>query len=317
MRQAGPAHWIDLKIGAYMNPFFSWERAARKKTFWFSITVILTFALVALFAPWLAPHDPYEEGIARANLPPMWVHDAPEPGLTDFPLGTDRYGRDILSRMIYGTRTAFFLIITAIPLAALLGTIFGLIAGYAGGRWDEIFLFISEMIQSLPGFMFLVIIILIFRTRLSPSWFHGSITLVIGFTAVAWVSLARLVRIQVIQIKSQLFVEAAVSLGATTRRILTLHILPNVLHIVLVWIINTVPAIILLEAVLGYIGIGVTTVHGENNFSIVSWGGLFFSGRSALSSNPLILIIPSLGVLLISMSFIMLADIINSINRPE
>lgn len=299
-----------------MNPFLLWKRALRKKTVWFSLFVMLSFALISILAPWIAPHDPYEQGIGRANLPPMWVQDTPEPGMADFPLGTDRYGRDVLSRLIFGTRTAFFLIVTAIPLAALLGTLFGLTAGYKGGRFDQIFLIISDMIQSFPAFMFVVIIILIFRSRLSPSWFHGSITLVIGFAAISWVGLARLVRVQVMQVKSQLFIEAAVSLGARPSRIITRHLLPNIMHIVLVWIINTIPAVILLEAVLGYIGIGVTTAYGDNEFSVISWGGMFFSGRSALSRNPLMLIIPSLSVLLISMSFVLLADFLNSLSRP-
>ena len=104
-----------------------------------------------------------------------------------------------------------------------------------------------------------MIIVLILRTRLTPSWFHGMVTLVVGFAAVAWVSLARLTRINLLQIKSQLFVEAAISVGASSRRIILHHLLPNVRHVILVWIINAIPAIILLEAVLGYIGVGVTS----------------------------------------------------------
>ena len=161
----------------------------------------------------------------------------------------------------------------------------------------------TDMVNSLPGIMFLVIIVLIFRNMLSPTWFHGLITLVIGFAAVSWVSLARLIRINVLQIKSQLFVEAAISIGASPWRIITRHLLPNVLHVILVWIINNIPAVILLEAVLGYIGVGVTSAVDGGEFTVVSWGGMFFSGRSALSRNPLMLVIPSLCILLISMSF--------------
>ncbi len=99
-------------------------------------------------------------------------------------------------------------------------------------------MFFTDMINSLPGIMFVVIIVLIFRYLLSPTWLHGLITLVIGFAAISWVSLARLIRINVLQIKPQLFVEAAISIGATPRRIITRHLLPNVLHVILVWIIN-------------------------------------------------------------------------------
>jgi ABC-type dipeptide/oligopeptide/nickel transport system permease subunit len=143
------------------------------------------------------------------------------------------------------------------------------------------------------------------------------VTLVVGFAAVSWVSLARLIRINLLQIKSQLFVEAAISIGASPRRIMLRHLLPNVRHVVLVWIINAIPAIILLEAVLGYIGVGVTGAIDGGEFTVVSWGGMFFSGRSALSSNPLMLIIPSLCLLLMSMSFILLADALEGAYRQQ
>ena len=110
----------------------------------------------------------------------------------------------------------------------------------------------------------------------------------VGFAVVAWVSLARLIRINVLQLKSQLFIEAAVGIGASPWRIMTRHLLPNVLHVVLVWIINNIPVVILLEAVLGYIGVGVTSAVDGGEFTVVSWGGMFFSGRSLMSRNPLI-----------------------------
>lgn len=142
-------------------------------------------------------------------------------------------------------------------------------------------------------------------------------TLIIGFAAVGWVSLARLIRINVLRIKSQTFVQAAVALGASPWRIIKQHLLPNVLYVILVWIINNVPAIIILEAVLGYIGVGVTGALDGGEFTVVSWGGMFFSGRSALSRNPLMLAIPSLCILLISMSFIILGDFLNEFTRLE
>jgi len=159
--------------------------------------------------------------------------------------------------------------------------------------------------------------VLIFRNFLSPTWIHGLIALVVGFAAVSWVGLARLIRANILQIKSQLFVEAAISVGASPRRILARHLLPNVVHVILVWMINSIPAVILLEALLGYIGVGVTGAVDGGEFTVVSWGGMFFAGRSAMSRNPLMLIIPSLCILLISMSFILLADFLNGITRQE
>jgi ABC-type dipeptide/oligopeptide/nickel transport system permease subunit len=300
-----------------MTAFFPWKRALHSKTVWFSLLVMLFLVLVAALAPWIAPHDPYEAGLGatRSNLPPMWTQSTSTPGQADFPLGTDRFGRDILSRLIYGTRTAFFLALAAVGLAALIGTGVGLISGYAGGRLDAVILYFIDTINSLPGIMFMVIVILILRSRLSPTWLHGLVTLVIGFAAVGWVSLARLVRINVLQIKARTFLEAARALGAPSRTILARHLLPNVGHVVVVWVINTIPAVILLEALLGYIGVGVTSAVDGGEFNVVSWGGMFYYGRSAFARNPLALAVPSILILLISMSFILLGDFINSITR--
>jgi oligopeptide transport system permease protein len=288
-----------------------WRDAFHSKRVVFSLLVIVLLVWVALLAPWLAPHDPYLWDVKQVNVPPMWDRDASQPHAPMYPLGTDRYGRDILSRLLYGTRTAVALALIAVPLAALLGTLLGLTAAYLGGRVDAGAMLVTDTIQSLPGIMFVVIIILIFRGLFPPTWLHGLITLVIAFGFVSWVSLARLVRINALQVKSGLFVEAAVSVGATPWRIMTRHLLPSLRHVILVWIINTIPAIILLEAVLGYVGVGITAAVDGSEFTVVSYGGLFFSGRSAMQRNPLMLIMPSLCILLISMSFILLADYLN------
>ncbi len=295
---------------------FPWRRAFTTKSFVFSILVIYTLGWVALWAPWIAPHDPFQWGISQSSLPPAWVQNRAVPGMAEYPLGTDRYGRDIFSRIVYGTRTAFLLALTAVPLAALIGTLVGLISGEAGGRLDATIVLICDILQSLPGIMFMVITILILRNLLSPTWFHGMVTLVVGFAAISWVNLARLVRINVMMIKSQLFVEAAVSLGASRRRIIFNHLLPNVSHVILVWVINNIPAVILLEAVLGYIGVPITD-SVSYDFTATSWGGMFFSGRSNLSSNPYMLIIPSVCILLISMSFFLLADFLKGVSQKE
>lgn len=297
--------------------FFPWRRALRSARVWFFLTVMLTLGLIAGLAPLIAPFDPYESSIKQMRLPPMWVQGVSRPGVPEHPLGTDRFGQDILSRIIYGARTAFFLALTAVPLAALIGTLIGLIAGYNGGRLDAWFMFFTDTVNALPGIMFVVIIVLIFRTMFTPTWLHGLITLVIGFAAISWVSLARLIRINVLQIKSKSFMEAAVALGASPWRMITRHLFPNVLHVIMIWIVNNIPAVILLEAVLGYIGIGVTNAPEGGEFTVISWGGMFFSGRASLSVNPLMLIIPSVCILLISMSFILLGDFLNSVTQQE
>lgn len=293
-----------------------WKRAARRKSLWFSLAVMLLLSLTAAFAPWIAPHDPYRWEIQKTSRPPAWVQDTAKPGLAEFLLGTDRFGRDILSRLIYGTRTGMLLAVSAVGLAALVGSIAGFMAGYLQSWVEPLLLFLMDIVQSIPGIMVAVIVILIFRGIFPPTWQHGMLTLVIAFAATGWVSLARLVRVQVLLVRSQLFIEAAASLGASPATIIGQHLLPNVLHVIVVWVINTIPAVILLEAILGYIGVGITSAVEGNEFTVVSWGGVFFAGRSVMSSNPMMLILPSLGILLISMSFILVGNFINESTRP-
>ena len=277
--------------------------------------MIAAFVAIAAVAPLIAPHDPYRWDPTRASLPPVWQQDSPEEDEATYLLGTDRYGRDVLSRLVYGTRTALVLALTAVPLAALLGTTMGLVAGYKGGRVDAFIVYLIDLFQSLPGIMFIVIVVLIFRGRSAPTWFHGLLTLIAGYVVYSWAGLARLVRVKVLQLKSELFIEAAISTGARGGRVIRRHLLPNVAHVIWVWVINNIPAIILLEALLGYVGVGLTTAVDGSEFTAVSWGGLFYSSRAVLRSNPLMLILPSLGILLISMSFILLADHLSGVRE--
>jgi peptide/nickel transport system permease protein len=285
-----------------------WKRALKSKSFMFGLIVILVFGLMAIFAPLLAPFDPYKRGWTNTDLPPFWVQNRIPAGIIDHPFGTDRWGQDILSRYLFGIRTAFVIAICSIPLTALTGTLIGLFSGYLGRKFDSIMTTIMDVLQSLPGIMFVVITILIMRKILSPTWLNGCIILVIGYSTIGWVGLARLVRINVLQIKNLLYVEAATAIGASPWRILSKHIFPNVSHLVMVWIVNNIPAIILLEAILGYIGVDIIQPLTEKNFSVISWGGLFYTGRSTLSSNPAIMLLPALSLLLVSMSFILIGD---------
>ncbi len=288
-----------------------WKRALRQKTFLFSVLIIFGLGLIAAFAPWIALHDPYAGELSLTRLPPLWAQHSPTPASASHLLGTDRYGRDILSRLLYGTRTAFFLALSAVPLAALIGTLVGLLMGYLGGRVDQLLLLLTEMLGTLPGLMLLVIIVMILRSLWTPTWFHGLLTLILGFTAISWPGMARMVRVNVQLIRTQLFIEASTALGASQAHIILTHLLPNIRHVISVWIINNIPQVILIEALLGYIGVNVTNAVEGGEFTVISWGGIFFTGRSALNSNPLMLIIPSFCILLLSMSFFTLGDFLN------
>lgn len=289
--------------------------ALRSGRVWFALVVVAAFSLVSLLAPALAPHDPYERDFARTRLPPMWEQGGAEPGSADHPLGTDRSGRDILSRFVYGARTAFASALAAVPLAALIGLAAGLVAGYAGGRVDAAILFVTDVVQALPAVMFMILVVLILRSALEPTWANGLLTLVVGFVAVAWTSMARLARAAARQWRSRLFVEAAAALGASPARVVVRHLLPNVLPLAAAWVINAVPAVVMLEAVLGYIGVGLTRAVDGDEFGVVSWGGLFFSGRPMLNYNALPVLAPALGLLVLTIGFVLLADYLSERNR--
>jgi ABC-type dipeptide/oligopeptide/nickel transport system permease subunit len=302
-----------------MKPNSRWKWVLERHKLWGNLGLILSLSLIAIFATQLAPHDPLRMNIGQGNLPPSWVQNSAKPGKPEFPLGTDLFGRDLLSRLIYGTRAAVFLILTAVPCAALIGTLLGMLAGYAGGWIEAVIMRFTDILNSLPNLMFAVMMVLILRRQLPPTPLSGMLILALSFAAIGWVSLARLVRGAVLQIKGQLFMEASRSLGASSWHLITRHLLPNVMHIVLVWVINTIPTIILLEAILGYLGIQVTsaTPGNGNEFSVTSWGGLFRDGRAALSRNPFMLFVPALCVLLISMSFTLLGDFLSEITRQR
>lgn len=287
-----------------------WKNALRSRSFIFALVVLLGFGLVALLAPWIAPHDPFARSFTNADLPPFWVQNSLKPGMVSHPLGTDWLGEDILSRYIYGIRTAFVLSFFGIPLVVLIGTLIGLITGYWSSKINSVATALLDILQSLPGIMYVVIMVLILRQKFAASWLSGCIILIIAYSSISWVGLARLVRVGVLQVKNQLFVEAAISLGASKWRILTRHILPNIQHLIIVWIINNIPVIVLLEAILGYIGVKITTGQTDYDFSIISWGGLFYIGRHAINYNPMILLLPSLSLLLFSMSFVLIGDYI-------
>jgi ABC-type dipeptide/oligopeptide/nickel transport system permease subunit len=291
-----------------MKPAQRRRKHSGSRAYIFGLIIIAVFAIIAIFAPLLAPHDPYASSFKQSDLPPMWIQNRSDPGVIDHPFGTDTLGRDIFSRYLYGVRTTFILALISIPLMAVFGTLVGMVAGYLGKRIDSWITAILDMLQSLPGIMFVVITILIMRNTLKPTWINGCITLVISYSVIGWVGLARIIRINVLQIKTQLYIESAVSIGATPWRIITKHILPNVSHLIIVWTINNFPAIILMEAILGYIGVAVTRALGGNDFSVVSWGGLFYAGRAALSYNPTLLLVPSVSLLLLSMSFLLVGD---------
>jgi ABC-type dipeptide/oligopeptide/nickel transport system permease subunit len=288
-----------------------------RKGVWLSIFVIAIMTSVAIFAPIISPYDPKEMNLGSSSFPPAWYETATKDGMPEHLLGTDLFGRDILSRAIHGARAAMFLVLIAIPLTVLIGVVVGITAGMGNKTVEMLFLRFTDVMSAVPTFMFAVIIVLIFRATATGRLFGGLITLTLAFALVNWVSLARLVYTSVLNIKRQEFMEASRSLGAGTGHQVFKHVLPHVSHLIVVWIVNNIPAVILLEALFGYIGVQILRVMDGTSFQDLSWGGLIYIGRSQLNWNPFILLIPTLCVLVVSMSFSILGEYLNERLNPQ
>jgi ABC-type dipeptide/oligopeptide/nickel transport system permease subunit len=209
------------------------------------------------------------------------------------------------------------LALVSVPLAALLGVIVGLIAGYFGGRTDNLLMRVTDLFSAFPAILFLILFMLIFRLTPFGKWLNGLVVLALALLLVGWVSLARLVRSAVLSTKQELYVEAARATGVKERRILLKYMLPNIFGLVIVWMITAIPRVIILEALLGYIGIGIVPDIEEARFVVTSWGGLFFEGRQAIHSNPVRLLAPAICVIVASVSFSILGDDLRDILDPR
>jgi len=214
---------------------------------WFAALVLLVFVLAAIFAPMLAPHDPMQGDLMISQMPPAWV----EGGDWAYPLGTDEQGRDVLSILLYGLRVSLAVGFGAVVISVLIGTPLGLLAGYSGGRLGEGIMRLADIQLAVPTFLVALVVL-----ALTGGGSVIKLILVIG--VVGWASYARLVRGAVLSEREREYVLAAEALGMSQGRIMFRHILPNVLSVILVQMSVDVPRVILLEATLSFLGVGVS-----------------------------------------------------------
>ncbi len=245
--------------------------------------VLLLLAIVAVCAPWLAPHDPLRIHLPDALLSPS----------ATYPLGTDPLGRDVLSRLIYGARISLLIGFIAVGIAVVVGTTIGALAGYYGGWVDALLMRLVDTMLAIPTiFLLLAIIALV-----GPS-IH-LIMVVIGLTG--WMGVARLVRAEILSLKEREFVLAARVLGASSWRIITKHLLPNAMAPVLVSATLGVGSAILTESVLSYLGLGVQP-------PIPSWGNILNEGRVALGVAWWLTVTPGVCILVTVLAFNLLGE---------
>ena len=233
---------------------------------------------VSLLAPWVAPYSYQEQDT---------VNILAFPGIDHF-LGTDRLGRDLLSRMIYGARVSLFVGVFSTLIALVIGTVYGTISAYVGGKTDNLMMRVVDVVFALPDLLMIILITVLMG--------RGVIGVFIALTMVSWVTIARLVRGEVLRIKEYPFILAAKALGASHFRIMLREIFPNILGILVVTLSFRIPVAILAESTLSFIGLGIAPPAS-------SWGTLASDGWTAIKFYPHLILFPSLAIFFTILSF--------------
>lgn len=234
----------------------AWHRLLRNKAAVLGALVVAFFLAIAALAPFLAPHDPLRIYSGKGYSPPSFVKP-PASGDPVFIFGTDYLGRDVFSRVMYGARVSMIVGFVPVTIILIVGISIGLWAGYRGGRTDNLLMRLTDIVYAFPALLFYIIVMTALRDSPLGQLASGMILLFISLALVSWVGCARLVRGQVLSLKRKEFVEAARMIGATDTEILIKHILPNALSPIIVTTAFLIPALIITEATLGYLGLGL------------------------------------------------------------
>jgi peptide/nickel transport system permease protein len=255
------------------------------------LAILVPFILIALFANFIAPYDPTEP-IPGAKIfePPTWMPGGSMHAL----LGTDFQSRDVLSRLIYGARVSLIVGVTGTIVAGTIGTTMGILAGYLGGWVDQVIMRITDAWLALPGLVFAIFL----ATMVGPSMWN--IVIILG--AVYWTRYARVIRGEVLSLREREFVKLAEIAGASRTRVILRHILPNVLNSTMVLASLTIGVVIIAEASLSFLGVGVPPPQP-------AWGSMLSDGRSMLMVGDWWLtVFPGLGILLVVLATQLLGD---------
>ena len=252
-------------------------------------TIIVLFIVISLFGEWLTPASAYDQNLRLRFLPPSWL----EGGDARFLLGTDNLGRDILSRIIVGARASFIVAISALTFGSALGSIIGLASGYFGGRLDTFVMRTADGMMAFP----LVLAALLLVAVIGP----GVHTVVIATSLVLWARFARLIRSEVLSVRERDFVKLARIAGASSLRIMFVHILPNVLNSVVVLLTLQLGFVIIVEATLSFLGAGVPP-------PTPTWGQMVAGGRTYIETAWWISVFPGLAIAAVVLAFNLLGD---------
>jgi len=264
----------------------------QNKTTLVGIVLSLIILLVAILAPWLAPFDPIEQDISRMDLPPGPVHL----------LGTDSFGRDVLSRIVLGTRVSLGIALSAVGFAIVVGSVVGVIAGYKGRIVDTITIRVIDMLMTFPT----IILGLMVLAVLGSGMFNLAVAIAVAITP----RFARVARGSAIAMRERDYVQAARALGMSDFRIIFVHVLPNLANEILVVGTLWTGTAILQEAGLSFIGLGVKP-------PTPSWGGMIRDGINQLLSQPWLSIAPGVAIFIVVLAFNMIGDGLRDVMDPK
>ena len=252
----------------------------------------------ALFAPYIAPHSPTEQNLRISRQPPVWQED----GNWEHPFGTDNLGRDMLSRIIFGTRVSLTVGFLGVAIAMSIGMLLGLIAGYVGGTTDNVIMGVANLFLAIPYLLLVVVVAAVLGRSLL------NVILIFGFTNAPL--FVRITRGEVLRIRKSGYVESAISLGARPGRIIFLHILPNLIGPLLTVATFEMSGMIFYEAGLGFLGLSVPP-------SIPSWGNMLAVGRQYIQFSPWLAAFPGLAIVFTSLGMNLLGDWLRDILDPK
>ena len=264
----------------------------------FGLIVLGLLLLAAVFAPWLSPHDPLEQDLLSSFLPPSWQTD----GDPMFLLGTDNLGRDIMSRLIHGARTALIVALVAATLAALLGTVLGMLAGFYGGKTDMLISRAVDIWMSFPAVLLSIVLVAVIGAGL-----HA---VIIAIVIIDWTRFCRVIRAETMVQKERHYVASAVTIGLPRIRILFQEIFPNLIPLLIVLLTLEMGIAIVVETILSFVGLSVAS-------DTPTWGNLIQEGRQYIHQVPWLLGLPVACVVLAVLGLNALGDGLKEVIDPE
>lgn len=275
-----------------------WRRVRQHTGLQIGAGIILTLLLIALLAPWLAPHDPYVQSLTHRLLPPVWS----EGGSWTYLLGTDQVGRDYLSRLIYGTRISLLVGFGAAAVGCVVGVTLGICAGYFGGRIDSAVSFLLTCQLALPGLLLAMTLVFI----IGPS-----LWVVIGIIGgLHWTYYLVVTRTSTLRLRQLDFVAAANAIGSNRRQILFYEILPNMMNQIIVVFTFEIGIAVLAEAALSFLGVGVQP-------PTPSWGLMIAEGKAAVFFQPWLVVLPGIALFLLVIGANLLGDGLRDVTNPD